>query len=153
MSDVEERKLERRGFTGDSKAMSQVQDMRCDRGEHIWRPGEAPAAECGCPADPGIHGCHPPVCSHCGVPDGEQASGYDDSYVKEDEDEDVCGLCYEPGADKMALWTGGGVYWPGERRSETEFVHAECEREETERAHSELTEEQRRTCIESAWRP
>lgn len=25
--------------------------------------------------------------------------------------EDICGLCGQPGADKMALWTGGGV-WP-----------------------------------------
>ena len=75
-----------------------------------------------------------------------------DDIDETEEDEDICGLCDEPGADKMALWTGGGVYWPGERRSETEFVHAECEREETRRAHSELGEEQRRACIEAAWR-
>ncbi|KKN40138.1 hypothetical protein LCGC14_0736360 [marine sediment metagenome] len=70
----------------------------------------------------------------------------------ETDDEDICGLCSEPGADKMALWTGGGVYWPGERRSETDVVHASCEQEETARAHSELTETQIRACIDAAWR-
>ncbi|MFA6031152.1 MAG: hypothetical protein WC969_14950 [Elusimicrobiota bacterium] len=62
---------------------------------------------------------------------------------------DICGLCGEPGADKMALWTGGGVYWPGEVRSETELVHAECEREETRRAHAALTQEQRDAVLRS----
>lgn len=57
--------------------------------------------------------------------------------------EDICGICEEPGADKMACWTGGGVYWPGEFRPETEFVHQECEREERERAHAELSPKQR----------
>ena len=60
---------------------------------------------------------------------------------------DPHGLCGEPGADKMALWTGGGVYWPGEQQSETEFVHAECEREETRRAHAALSQEQRRLVL------
>ena len=45
-------------------------------------------------------------------------------------DEDICGLCGEPGADKMASWTGGGQYWPGETVSETEMVHQSCEQEE-----------------------
>jgi hypothetical protein len=49
----------------------------------------------------------------------------------------------------MALWTGGGVYWPGEIRPETELVHAECENAETERAHSELTQAQRDAVIRS----
>ena len=70
---------------------------------------------------------------------------------EDEEDEDICGLCDEPGADKMALWTGGGVYWPGERRSETRFVHAECEAEETARAHSELSQEQIRSVLDRAW--
>lgn len=60
-----------------------------------------------------------------------------------EESEDICGLCGEPGADKMALWTGGGKYWPRETVPDTEFVHQECEQEETERAHSELSQEQR----------
>ncbi len=59
------------------------------------------------------------------------------------EDEDICGLCGEPGADKMALWTGGGKYWPGEHASETEMVHQACEQEETIRAHAELSESKR----------
>ena len=59
-----------------------------------------------------------------------------------DEHEDISGLCDEPGADKMALWTGGGIYWPGEEISETEFVHAECEQEETKRAHAALSDEE-----------
>ena len=60
-----------------------------------------------------------------------------------EKDDDICGLCGEPGADKMALWTGGGVYWLGETVPETELVHAECEQEETKRAHAELSQPQR----------
>ena len=56
---------------------------------------------------------------------------------------DICGLCGEPGADKMALWTGGGVYWPGETISETEMVHQECEQAETQRAFNALSQSQR----------
>ena len=57
--------------------------------------------------------------------------------------DDICGLCGESGADKMALWTGGGLYWPGETVPDSEYVHQECEQEETERAHSELSQEER----------
>lgn len=57
--------------------------------------------------------------------------------------DDICGLCGEPGADKMARWTGGGIYWPGETKPDTEMVHAECEREETARAHAALSQRQR----------
>jgi hypothetical protein len=64
-------------------------------------------------------------------------------------DEDICGLCGLPGADKMALWTGGGVYWPGERKPDAEVVRAECEQEETRRAHSMLTQAQRDAVIRS----
>lgn len=63
------------------------------------------------------------------------------------EQEDVCGLCGEPGADKMALWTGGGKYWPGETVPEGEYVHQECEQEETRRAHAELSQGQRDTFL------
>lgn len=65
-------------------------------------------------------------------------------------DDALCGLCGQPGADKMALWTGGGIYWPGEERPDTEFVHAECERRETERAHAALTQPQRDAVIRAA---
>ena len=66
--------------------------------------------------------------------------------VEEDE-EDICGLCGEPGADKMATWTGGGVYWPGEEIPDSEFVHDECEREERARAHSLLSTEEIRAIL------
>ncbi len=55
---------------------------------------------------------------------------------------DICGLCGKPGADKMAMWTGGGIYWPGEEIPETELVHQECEQEEQRRAHSLLSQDQ-----------
>ncbi|KKN40137.1 hypothetical protein LCGC14_0736350 [marine sediment metagenome] len=41
----------------------------CARDIHDWVPGEDPSEECGCPADPGIHGCHPAYCSGCGEPE------------------------------------------------------------------------------------
>jgi len=56
---------------------------------------------------------------------------------------DICGYCGLPGADKMAQWTGGGVYWPGEYRPETEHVHHACEEAETRRAHAALSQDQR----------
>lgn len=61
--------------------------------------------------------------------------------IAEPQDEDICGLCGKPGADKMALWTGGGLYWPGEEVPESEFVHQECEQEETARAHALLSQD------------
>ena len=63
-------------------------------------------------------------------------------------DDDICGLCGEPGADKMAMWTGGGICWPGERIPETELVHASCEEDETARAHAALTQAQRDAVID-----
>lgn len=75
------------------------------------------------------------------TPDGASA-GESDSTQLLDAD-DICGYCGEPGADKMALWTGGGVYWPGEFIPNTECVHAECERAEQARAHAALTQRQR----------
>lgn len=64
------------------------------------------------------------------------------------DNEDICGLCSQPGADKMAKWTGGGKYWPGEQQPDSEYVHDECEDEECRRAHAALTDEQRQHCIE-----
>lgn len=60
----------------------------------------------------------------------------------DDDELDICGLCGNPGADKMAKWTGGGIYWPGEIQPNTRYVHAECEDEECRRAHSCLTIDQ-----------
>jgi hypothetical protein len=65
------------------------------------------------------------------------------------QDEYLCGLCGETGADKMALWTGGGVYWPGEQLPETEMVHQECEEAETRRAHAALSQPQRNAVLRS----
>lgn len=55
------------------------------------------------------------------------------------DNEDICGLCGEPGADKFAH----PLHWPGERRSETAFVHSECEAEECKRAFNSLSQQQR----------
>ena len=63
--------------------------------------------------------------------------------------DDICGLCGEPGADKMAMWTGGGIYWPGEIIPDSALVHADCEKEETARAHAALTQAQRDAVIDA----
>ena len=57
-----------------------------------------------------------------------------------DEEEDICGFCGEPGADKMPH----PVRWPGEKSAGTELVHAECEHVECKRAHALLSDEERR---------
>ena len=67
-------------------------------------------------------------------------------------EDDICGLCGEAGADKMALWTGGGVYWPGETIPDTRMVHQACEEQETARAHGELTQAQRDAVLRSVQR-
>ena len=60
--------------------------------------------------------------------------------MTEASDDDICGLCGEPGADKYAH----PEHWPGERVPDGQFVHASCEQEECRRAHAELTDAQRR---------
>lgn len=67
----------------------------------------------------------------------------------DDESQDICGLCGEPGADKMAAWTGGGVLWPGEQMPDTQFVHSKCEHNERGRAHALLSDDERRRCLAS----
>lgn len=57
----------------------------------------------------------------------------------EPENEDICGFCGEPEADKIPH----PVHWPGERSAGTELVHAECEREECKRAHALLSDDER----------
>ncbi len=60
-----------------------------------------------------------------------------------DEEEDICGLCGQPGADKFHH----PVYWPGEQQPGTELVHADCENEECRRAHAALTDKQRKAFL------
>jgi hypothetical protein len=50
------------------------------------------------------------------------------------DNEDICGLCGLPGADKIPH----PIRWPGERRTETDLVHTECEKEECSRSHTEF---------------
>ena len=52
----------------------------------------------------------------------------------------ICGFCGKPGADKLPH----PVRWPGEDAPGTDYVHKECEDVETKRAHSLLTDEQRK---------
>jgi hypothetical protein len=56
-----------------------------------------------------------------------------------DDNEDICGLCGEPGADKMAHPN----HWPGERVPDGPMVHAEREDDECRRAHAALSERER----------
>ena len=65
-----------------------------------------------------------------------------------EEEDDICGLCGEPGADKIPH----PCYWPGEQRPDTPLVHAECEHEECRRAHSLLSERQIRDVLDAVWR-
>jgi len=63
----------------------------------------------------------------------------------EENEDDICGLCGEAGADKIAMPN----YWPGQQRPEGELVHQVCEDEECRRAHAELTTEQREAVLRS----
>ncbi|MDS4029478.1 MAG: hypothetical protein RKO66_05345 [Candidatus Contendobacter sp.] len=60
-------------------------------------------------------------------------------------DEDICGLCGLPGADKIPHT----IRLPGETVPTSEFVHAECEQLEMERAFYALSEDQRREFLSS----
>lgn len=51
------------------------------------------------------------------------------------ESDDICGLCGQLGADKIPQ----PHYWPGEQRPGSEYVHAECENQESARAHAALS--------------
>lgn len=59
------------------------------------------------------------------------------------DEEDICGLCGKPGADKMAH----PMHWPGEAIPEGPYVHAACEEEECRRAHSLLSDKQRESFL------
>jgi len=61
-------------------------------------------------------------------------------------DADICGFCGKPGADKIPH----PVRWPDEESAGTEYVHAECEAVECERAsslcHGKARDEFLRSC-------
>jgi hypothetical protein len=59
--------------------------------------------------------------------------------AEEADEETICGLCGEPGADK----TPHPTYWPGEHRPDRDMVHAECEQEACRVAHAALSDSQR----------
>ena len=61
------------------------------------------------------------------------------------EEDDICGLCGEAGADKIAH----PVHWPGEQVPDGSMVHADCENEECRRAHAALNDQQRETFLSS----
>ena len=50
--------------------------------------------------------------------------------TKMEDDEDICGFCELPGADKIPH----PIRWPDEKSAGTEFVHAACEASECARA-------------------
>ena len=58
---------------------------------------------------------------------------------------DICGLCQQPGADKVPH----PHYWPGELRPDEEYVHADCEAAESQRACDALTPAQRAAALRS----
>ncbi len=61
------------------------------------------------------------------------------------DNEDVCGLCGLPGADKIPH----PIRWPDEQNPGTPYVHAECEREECAMASNLCKGEARRKFL--AW--
>ena len=61
------------------------------------------------------------------------------------EEEDICGLCGETGADKFAH----PVHWPGEAIPNGNLVHQSCEQEECRRAHSLLSDREREVFLRS----
>ncbi len=63
-------------------------------------------------------------------------------------DDDTCGLCGHPGADKIPH----PHYWPGERRPDGPLVHASCEEEECGRAHALLSQAERDAVLRSIMR-
>lgn len=60
-------------------------------------------------------------------------------------EEDICGLCGKPGADKIPH----PIHWPGEHISANPFVHSECEAEAALAAMEAMTDEQRERFLDS----
>lgn len=60
-------------------------------------------------------------------------------------DFDICGLCGQPGADKIPHPN----HWPGEQKPDTDLVHSECEQTECARAHAQLSDRERKAFLRS----
>lgn len=58
-------------------------------------------------------------------------------------DDDICGICGKPGADKIPH----PCHWPGEQLPETKYVHADCEKDECKRAFECLSSEDVTACL------
>lgn len=58
-------------------------------------------------------------------------------------EQDICGLCGGPGADKIPH----PIHWPGEQEPQTELVHASCEADECMRAHAALSDRARESFL------
>lgn len=56
---------------------------------------------------------------------------------------DICGFCNQPGADKIPH----PVRWPGEESAGTDLVHAECEKQECQQAHANLSDAERQAFL------
>lgn len=59
------------------------------------------------------------------------------------DDEDICGLCGLPGADKIPH----PIHWPDETIPNTPYVHAECEKVECQRASDMIQGKARETFL------
>jgi hypothetical protein len=97
---------------------------------------------------------HPPECTCGGGRDRDVTCPFHDGpgigmphpvWRAGSEPDDICGLCGQPGADKIPH----PVYWPGERRPITGLVHQACEDEECRRAHTALTPAERESFLRS----
>jgi hypothetical protein len=90
--------------------------------------------------------CHDRTCGAEDCPSCHPENFHHGRYVRDDNDknapeaEDICGLCGEPGADKIPH----PIHWPGERVPDGPLVHAQCESDECARAHSLLSDKFRR---------
>lgn len=63
--------------------------------------------------------------------------------ISEYAEKDICGLCGLPNADKIPH----PAHWPGEKVPSSQYIHAACEEEECLRAHSALTDKQRKAFL------
>ncbi len=60
---------------------------------------------------------------------------------------DICGLCGQPILPDDDAKVPHPVHWPGERVSETDIVHVDCENYECCRAHLALSDRERDTFL------